>query len=168
MRKWVISLLALALLGGCGKWGGFSYKSDRFKFKTTFPDYWEVWDRSSDASDFLVGTLPDAVPGGEIIVRAIPVAPDISPNEIYPSFLDGSDYGDRLEFAIEDRGTISCSNSDGRFIKYHYRKDNEKRRGMKVIFLGNRVIIEVSMEMPEDAFIMHESDFTKMIHLMEL
>jgi len=168
MRQLMASLLMAVAIVGCGRWGGFSYRSDHFKFKVTFPDNWEVWDRSSDANDFLVGTQPDAVPKGEIVVRAVPVAPDISPNEIYPSFLDGSDYADRLNFAIEDRGSIACSNSEGRFIRYHYQQGDERIRGMKVVFLGNRVLIEVSMEMPEDAFITNESDFNKMIKLMEL
>ena len=168
MRRILLSLTVLTLFVGCGRNNGFKHKSDRFHFKIAFPANWEVWDRSSDSQDYLVGSLPDQVPNAEIAVKAVPVAPDISPNEIYPSFLDGSDYADRNEFNVEDKGSISCSNSEGRFIKYRYLGDKAKMRGIKVMFIGNRMLLEIYMEMPEDAFITHELDFNRMIKTMEL
>ncbi len=168
MRPLLIGLIALLYLTGCGGWGDYSYRSDRFKYKVTFPQKWEVWDRSDDSADFLVGSLPDDAPEAEIVVKAHSVAPDLSPHEIYPSFMDGSEYADRLEFRIEDKGAISCRNGEGRFIKFDYLGEESRMRGMRVLFIGDRFIMEVTMEMPEEDFIAREVNFTKMVHLIEL
>ena len=167
MRTYWMGLLALLYLTGCGSWGDFTYKSDRFKYKVTFPEKWEVWDRSDDSADFLVGSLPES-PKAVILVKTHTVAPDLSPQEIYPSFMDGSEYAGKLEFKIEDKGAISCKNAEGRFVKFGYLGEEQKMRGIRALFLGERYIMEITMEMPEDDFLVHEMDFNMMIHLIEL
>jgi len=39
---------------------------------------------------------------------------------------------------------------------------------MKTLFLGNRMMLEVGMEMPDDDFIAREMEFRKMISLIKL
>lgn len=158
----------VVMLAGCGGWGGNKFTSDKFGFKVTFPEHWELWDKSNDEVDFVEASIPDRVPTARIVVRAVKVAPDLSPNEIYPSFMDGSEFAGRTEFTIEDKGTIACKNSEGRFIKYMWRDEERRMRGMKAMFLGTRMLFQVWMEMPADDFINYEGDFTKMIRLIEL
>jgi len=173
MRFMWLWFLTAIYLSGCGGWGDYVHKSDRFKFKIAFPVHWEVYDRSDNQIDYLEATLPDVSREARIVVRATPVAPDISPTEIYPMFLEGSgDAAILLEFVIEEKGTISSKTGDGRFIKISYLTEEHRIRGIRTLFLGGpvrgRYRLEVSMEMPADNFLDHEADFRKMISLMEL
>lgn len=169
MRYLCIGLLLALLFSGCGGWGDYVHKSDRFKFKFTFPQKWEVWDRSDDERDYLVASLLDGPREAKIVVIADPVAPDISPNEIYPSFMDGGGDGAILtEFSVEGKGAISCKNGEGRYVRVSYLTEEYRINGMRVLFLGNRFKLQIDVEMPADDFVMHETEFFKMISLMEL
>lgn len=130
---------------------------------------WEVWDRSDDSGDYLVASLPDENPDAKITLKSRKVAPDISPNEIYPTFLDGSGDGSVLmEFQIEEKGTISAKNGDGRMIVISYLGEKHRMKGIRTIFLGMRYIVEITYEIPADNYLDHVSDFRKMISLLEL
>ncbi|MFH0765922.1 MAG: hypothetical protein V2A61_05830 [Calditrichota bacterium] len=168
MKRFGAGILLILFAAGCGGWGDYVYKSDRFKFKLTFPDKWEVMDRSDDKRDFLIAALPD-IPDARIIVTALPVAPDISPNEIYPSFMEGKgDAAILMEFKITEKSTISAKNAEGRLIKVQWLGENTTMQGLRTIFLGNRFILEISAEMPQEQFLNHEIDLKKMIRLLEL
>ena len=168
MRYLNIGFILMLLLSGCGGWGDYVYKSDRFKYKITFPKGWEVWDRSTEQEDYLDAEYPD-IPEARITVMASASAPDISPNELYPSFMDGGGDATILtEFAISDKGAISSKNREGRQITYTYLTEKHRINGMRVLFIGNRYIIRVKMEMPVDSFVDHEAEFHKMISMLEL
>jgi len=167
MKRFGTGILIILFGAGCGGWGDYVYKSDRFKYKLTFPVKWEVMDRSDEKRDFLLANLPD-IPDSRISVLATPVAPDISPNEIYPPFMDGN--GDRAiltEFRILERGTIPAKDKEGRFIKVQWLGENATMQGLRTIFMADRFIIEIRAEMPQDNFPSHEGDLKKMIHLLE-
>ncbi len=169
MRYNWIGLIAVVLLSGCGGWGDYVHKSDRFKFKVVFPQKWEIWDRSNDRDDHLVASLPYDIPEAHITVRATPSAPDISANEIYPTFMDGGGDGAILpEFVIENKEAISCKNREGRQITYTYLTERHRMKGIRTLFIGTRFILRVDMEMPADNFADHEVEFRKMVSLMEL
>ncbi|HHE46400.1 MAG TPA: hypothetical protein ENL08_01685 [Bacteroidetes bacterium] len=166
--SWIVLVVAL-LLQGCSSWGDYSFKSDRFKFKITFPERWEIWDRSDDRNDYLVASLPDDIRDASITVRATPTAPDIGTDEVYPSFLEGD--GDAAilpKFEVLERGSISCKNREGRQIIYTYVAEKHRMKGIRTLFIGLRYILRVGMEMPEDNFDDYVLDFRKMISLMEM
>ncbi len=160
MRSVCIGLLILFVIAGCGGYGDYKHKSDRFDFSITFPDKWEVWDRSDDRRDFLVATLP-SLPDAEIVVIATPVAPDISPNEIYLK-LKATD-----ERIIEE-GMISCKNTEGRFIITGDRVENQPMKSINTLFLGERFMLEISLIAREGDFTNSEAEFRRMIRYMEL
>ncbi len=172
MRSFWSGLVALLLLlSGCGGWGGYVYKSDRFKLKVVFPSKWEVWDRSDDTSDYLVATIPDDIPEARIKLIVRPVAMDLSPNELYPTFLEGG--GDAAflpDFSVKGRGTISAKNGEGRHILISYLTEEHRIKGMRAIFPvpDKRYVLEIEMSMPEEDYIAYESDFKKMISLIVL
>lgn len=168
MKRVIITMLLFSFLVSCGGWGDYEFKSERFKFKMSFPDKWEVWDRSDDRRDFLVANLVN-LPGSEISLVATPVAPDISPHEIYPSFLEGDgDYAIFKDFLIENQGTISAKNAEGRFINVQYENaDDELLKSLRAIFLGNRFILEIRATVPEDQFLVYEPEFKRMIGSLE-
>jgi len=168
-RQFTVLFLAgsFLLLAGCGGWGDYEHKSDRFKFKVTFPVKWEVWDRSDDHSDHLVATLPDILPEAKLAVRVTPLAPDATINEILPSF-KGNLPTEMEEFEIVDEGTISSKKGEGRSITYTYLTEKHRIKGIRALFIGFRFQVRVEMEMPNDNFITYEPEFRKMISLMEL
>lgn len=163
-----VGFLLLFLISGCGSWGDYVHKSDRFKYKITFPKGWEVWDRSTEQEDYLDAEYPE-IPKALLTVRASASAPDISPSELYPSFMDGGgDAAILTEFAITEKGTISSKNREGRQITYSYLTEEDRIKGMRALFIGNRFIIRIKMEMPVDNFEDHEAEFQKMISMLEL
>lgn len=159
MRSAWIGLLIL-LIAGCGGWGDYQHKSDRFDFFVAFPDNWEVWDRSDDRRDFLVATLP-SLPDAEISVIATPVAPDISPNELYLK-LKATDED------VVDQGMISCKNVEGRFITTRTRVEDQPMRSLRTLFLGDRFILEVNLVSREGDFTTREVEFKRMLKYMVL
>ncbi len=168
MKKFTILALALLTLAGCTSWGGYIHDSSRFKFQFTFPDGWEIWDKSDDRRDFLLGTFKGNT-ATKLEMTATPVAPDISPNELYPFFLDGSgDAGELEEFSIEDKGLVSASNGEGRFVRVHWKGEKTGMRGFRALFIGNRYKLEVRAEVPEDSYSEHEVEFNRMIRALKL
>jgi hypothetical protein len=168
MKLLVLGLAVILLTLGCASWGDYVYKSDRFNFKVTFPDKWTVFDRSTDSEDHLDAEYP-GVTAAQMSILAYPSAPDISPNEIYPSFMDaGGDAAILTEFNIVTKGAVSCRNREGRQITYTYLTDEQRIKGMRVLFIGERFIITIKIEMPSDAFADQEPEFNKMISMLEL
>lgn len=166
-RNFFITLVLLSIVG-CTSWGGYIHDSSRYKFQFTFPDGWEVWDKSDDRRDFLNGTFKGNS-NTKLEMTATPVAPDIEPNELYPFFLDGSGDAESLEeFSIDDKGLISASNGEGRFVKVRWKGEKSTMRGFRALFIGNRFKLEVRAEMPEDIFSEHEAEFNKMIKALKL
>ncbi|MFC2150301.1 hypothetical protein ACFLQV_02235 [Calditrichota bacterium] len=170
MKRINIILMVLILVAvGCGGWGGYKYKSDDYGFKVVFPPKWEVWDQSYEDVVKLEGSLPDDVEEARITLSTRKVAPDISSNEIYPSFLDGDGDGAIFnEFRITTKGTISAKNGDGRMIMVSYLGPENRMSEIRTIFLGRRFILEIRMIATEDDFMNLESDFRKMISLLEI
>jgi len=163
----IIALVAISIIG-CASWGGYIHDSARFKFQFTFPDGWEVWDKSDDRRDFLNGTFRGNT-ATKVEMIATPIAPDISPNELYPFFLDGSgDAGEFEEFSIDDKGIVSASNGEGRFVKVRWKGEKFNMRGYRALFIGNRYKLEVRAEMPEDVFPEQEPEFNKMVRAIKL
>lgn len=161
-------LSVLLLLAGCGGWGGYVHDSERFKFKLTFPDGWEVWDKSDDTVDFLQATYREK-PETKIEVLAVRTAPDLEPNEIFPFFLGGS--GDAVnlqDFAIEEKGTVSAQNGDGRFIKVRWTGEKLSMRGIRALFIGNRYRLSIVAEMSADDFPLQEAELMKMLRMLQL
>lgn len=165
MKFFIAGIFAAMIFAGCGGWGGYIHKSDRFGFKFTFPVGWEVFNRSDDARDRLIGTIPE-YEKSEIEIVADKVAPDISPSEIYPSF--NAWEVDAEEFRVEDRGTMACKNAEGRYFTYSYRTEEGYMQGMRVIFLGNRFILRIYIEMFQDEYLLNEIEFRRMIRFIEL
>ncbi len=168
MKRNTLIALFLLLIIGCTSWGGYVHDSERYKFQFTFPENWEIWDKSDDRRDFLTGTYKGNT-NTKMDMIATPVAPDISPNELYPFFLDGS--GDAMsleEFSVQDKGVISASNGEGRFVKVHWKGEKSGMRGFRALFIGNRFKLEVRAEMPEDIFPEQEVEFLKMIKALKL
>lgn len=152
----------------CGGWGGYVHKSDRFKYILAFPVGWEVWDRSDDSRDLLVGSVTSN-PNVEIIVSAIPVAPDLNPHEVYTTFLEGGqDVAVYDEFIVASQGTVHAKNAEGRSIQVEYDKNRQSMRGFRVKFLGNRFTLEIQASAPADEFVLFEPEFKKMISVLEL
>ena len=163
-----MSIILLAVLTGCGGWGGYVYESDHFDFKFVFPPHWEVMDRSTDTNDFLEASLLN-VRGSEITVFSRPVSPDLSPHEIYPQFLEGGKDASYLkDFTVENQGTIHAKNGEGRFIIATFEKDDIPSRSLRAMFMGNRFTLEVHATMPKDQFITTEAEFRKMIAHLEI
>jgi hypothetical protein len=168
MRRLIIAFTVLIVLTGCSSWGDYEFQSDKFKFTVRFPDNWEVWDRSDDSQDLLVAALADK-PEAKIVVTAIKSAPDLSPNEIYPTFEGGgNDAGVRKGFGVDGKGTISANNGEGRFIKVHWSGDKFNMRGFRALFIGNRFQLSINAEMKEDDYNLHEQDFLKMVRMLNL
>lgn len=169
MRLVLVLLFAVILLSGCGGWGDYQFKSDRFKYDAAFPEKWEVWDRSDDRRDYLVASLPDGPPEAKIILIAEPLAPDVNANEIYPSFMSGgSDAAIYEGFEVTGKGTMKCKNTEGRYIRVTYLTENERIKGIRSIFLGFKFKLLISMETTEDNFVLHEHEFFKMVSLIEV
>lgn len=160
MRFVWIGLIFLFGFTGCSGWGGYQYKSDRYKYRLAFPVGWEVWDRSDDRRDFLVGTHLD-LDDAEIRTISTPVAPDLSPQEIYLRLSS-------TEGQVIEQGTISCRNSEGRFVSTRLKIDERTIRIIKAIFLGNRFTLEIEAIMFEEDFLGHEEDVRKMINMIEI
>lgn len=168
MNRILPILLLIPLVAGCTSWGGYIHESSRFNFTFTFPDGWEVWDKSDDRRDFLSGTY-HSNQATKIEMIATPVAPDISPNELYPFFLDGSgDAESHEEFHIDDKGLVSASNGEGRFVKVRWKGEKVNMRGYRALFIGNRFKLEIRAEMPEDVFGEQELEFPKMVKALKL
>ncbi|MCF7810728.1 hypothetical protein K9N50_07035 [bacterium] len=169
MKPLLICLASIIFLSGCGSWGDYQFKSDRFQFKASFPEKWEVWDRSDDRRDYLVASLPDGPPEAKIVLIAEPMAPDVNANEIYPTFMDGGgDASVLTEFKVIGKGTMKSANSEGRYIKVTYLTDKHRIKGIRSIFLGFKFKLTISMETTEDDYILHEHDFYKMVSLIEV
>ncbi len=165
-----IGVLALALLSiaGCSSWGGYIHDSAKFKFHFAFPEGWEVWDKSDDRRDFLMGVYKGN-PDTKLEMTATPVAPDIETNELYPFFLDGSgDAGELQDFGIDDKGLVSASNGEGRFVTVRWKGEKFDMRGYRALFLGNRFKLEVRAEVPEEMFMEHEAELNRMIRELKL
>jgi hypothetical protein len=164
----ILTAVALLILTGCGGWGGYIHQSEKFKFEFIFPDGWEVWDKSDDRRDFLQAML-DGSQDAKIEVTALPTAPDISVNEVYPFFLEGSgDAAELQDFQIEERGMVPASNGEGRFIKVKWTGEKKDMRGYRALFLGNRYRLDVRAEMTEEEFLKYEQDMSKMIKHLKL
>jgi len=159
-------MVLLFVLGGCGSWGDYTFKSDSFGYKMNFPENWEILDRCDGSSDHLIANLPDDR-FSEITVTAQAVSPDVGSSEIYLRFLDGGNdaviYDD---YVILEKGTISAKNLEGRFIKTEFVKGKEPMQGMSAKFLGHRFTLEIKAISNEDMFVVHETDFKKMISLI--
>lgn len=161
-------LLSMLFLFGCSKWGDYVFVSEHFNYKVVFPVKWVVSDRSNDVGDYVVGSL-DELPGARLIVKSRSIAPDVSPNEIYPGFiLGGGDQNIFNEFRVTERGTASAKNADGRMIKVEYLNEHGTMSGIRGIFIGNRYILEVVAETPKDNFQDWEYEFRKMFLEIEL
>lgn len=159
--------LVIIILVSCGGWGGYIHKSDRFKYHLAFPIGWEVWDRSDDSRDILVGSI-ESSPDAEIQVTAIPVAPDLNPHEVYTTFLEGGqDVAVFDNFRVTSQGTVHAKNAEGRSIQVEYDKSGQSMKGFRTKFLGNRFTLEISTSAPAEEFILLEPDFKKMISVLE-
>lgn len=168
MKKAFLLSLSLLILFGCTSWGGYQHKSSRFKFTYTFPSGWEVWDKSDDRRDFLLANYKGD-PKMSIEVIATPVAPDLSTNEVYPFFLEGSgDAGELNEFTIEDKGLMPTKNTEGRFLRAKWKVDQTYMRSYRGLFLGSRFKLEVKAVMNEDQMNEHEAELTRMFHEIDL
>ncbi len=165
--QWIILTITLSFIG-CSSWGGYIHKSDKLPLKIIFPDKWEVFDRSDDRRDFLVATYPGS-PESKIEVITTPTAPDIHPNEIYPTFqAGGGDQDDLLEFEVTDRGSVSCSNAEGRYIKVQWLGEKTRMKGYRALFIGNRYLLEIKISIPAEEFVNHELDLAKMMKFIEI
>ena len=168
MKFLSLGLVTILLMSGCSRWGDYVHKSDRFGYKITFPVHWTVWDRSTDREDHLDAEYPD-IPGAQMTVLTSPTAPDIHPNEIYPTFMDGGgDTAILTEFEILTKGAVSCKNREGRQITYTYLTEDQRIKGMRALFIGERFIFTIKVEMPSDVFVDHEPEFNKMLSMLEL
>lgn len=168
MLRILSSTLILLALAGCDNWGDYQYESDKFKFKLTFPDGWEVWDKSDDARDFLSASITEK-PDAKIELIATKTAPDISVNELYPSFESGGDDAYNLkEFTVEEKGTAKASNGEGRMIKVHWEGDKGNVKGIRFLFIGNRYQMTIRCQMAEDDYLTYEADFIKMVRRLQL
>jgi len=168
MFKSIFAVILLIMLTGCDNWGDYQYSSEKFKFKITFPDKWEVWDKSDDARDFLQGSIPSK-PESKIELIAIRTAPDLHVNELYPTFESGGDDAfEKNEFAVDEKGTFSASNGEGRFIKAHWEDDKGVIRCMNFLFVGNRYQMNINCVMREEDYMTNEADFVKMVRRLQL
>jgi len=168
MIRFLIAVTALILTTGCNNWGDYQYKSEKFNFSMTFPDKWEVWDKSDDARDFLVASIPDK-PEAKIEVIVTKTAPDIHVNELYPTFESGGDDAATLqEFGVDEKKSISAANKEGRMIKVHWEGETKNMKGMRMLFLGDRFQMNIRIEMSEDDYVANELDFLKMAHRITL
>jgi len=167
MKRLVIFTVLLFAISGCSSWGDYSFKSDAFGYKMNFPETWEVLDRCDGSMDHLIANVPDDK-FSEITVTAQKVSPDVGSNEIYLRFLEGGNdaviYND---YVILEKGTISAKNLEGRFIKTEFVKNKEPMQGMSAKFLGNRFTLEIKAISNEDMYVVHETDFRKMISLIQ-
>lgn len=167
MKRLIAFLVLLLYISGCGGWGGYVFKSEQFKYKFTFPPKWEVIDRSDATGDHLVGNLPDDN-FAEIMLTAVPVSPDVSPQEIYLRFSDGGDDATlHFDFEVLETGTINAKNLEGRFILVQYQKNQETMRGIRAKFLSNRFTLEAKADVLEDQYPLQEAVLKKMIRLIE-
>lgn len=166
MKRFTIIMVLLFGLSGCGSWGDYTFKSEKFGFKIHFPEKWEILDRSDESGDFLIANLPDDK-FSEITVTAQSVSPDVGASEIYLRFLDGGNdaviYDD---YTIVEKGTVSARNREGRFIGTEFSKDKEPMFGYSAKFLGNRFTLEIKAVTTEELFIAKEADFKKMVSLI--
>lgn len=168
MKRILPFILLAFMLVSCGEWGGYKHKSEAFKFNFVFPPNWDVMDRSDENRDLLTAELPE-VPGSKIVVSSRGVAADVSPNEIYPYFMQGGGSASTLnQFRILDRGTISGKNVEGRFIRFQYLGEPGEVECMRAIFLGNRFIVEINAEVPKEVFVDQEPNFRKMFSFFEI
>jgi len=168
MRLIVVSFIAAMLIAGCARWGGYVHNSEKLPLKIIFPEKWDVFDRSDDRRDFLVASYPGS-PDTKIEVTTTPTAPDIHPNEIYPTFqAGGGDQDDLLEFEVTDRGSVSCSNAEGRYIKVQWLGEKSRMRGYRALFLGNRYLLEIRISITADDYITHELELAKMMKYIEI
>lgn len=166
MKRLVVLMVFLFALCGCGSWGDYTFKSDTFGYKISFPENWEILDRSDGSADHLIANLPDDK-FSEIIVTAQKVSPDVGASEIYLRFLEGgNDAVIYKDYIILDKGTISAKNLEGRFIKTEFVNDKEPMQGFSAKFLGNRFTLEVNAISNEDMYVVYEADFKKMISLI--
>jgi len=167
MKRLAGLLVLVILLSGCGGWGGYEYKSDLFEYKFVFPNVWEVMDRGDSKSDHLIAHLPDNY-NAEIKVDALPVSPDLRANEIYLRFMDGGDDASiYMDFEVVNQGTISAKNLEGRYITVKFLKDGEPMQGIRAKFLGFKYTLEVKATVPEDDYILRETEFRKMISMIQ-
>ncbi len=168
MKRNIVLTMALLALAGCNRWGSYEFKSEKFSTKILFPDKWEVWDKSDDSRDFLVANYPNK-PEAKIEVTSVHTAPDIETNEIYPTFESGGDDAVVLQdFGVDEKGTVSAANVEGRFIKVHWSGDKKNMRGYRAIFICNRYMLTLKADMVEDDYTQNEMDFLKMVRLMQL
>jgi len=169
MRTILNLIIGVGLLVGCGGWGGYKHKSEKFSsLRVTFPDKWEVWDRSDDTRDFLVATM-DGVPDAQITIIADPAAPDLHPTELYPTFeTGGSDRQDLPEFSVEEKGTVSVANAEGRFIKVEWLGEKSRMKGYRALFVGHRFVLNVRIALSVDDFTVHELEIMRMMKNIEI
>lgn len=161
--------LSLAFTIGCKGWGGYIHQSDNFPLKVTFPPGWEVIDRSDDHQDLLEASKP-GLEGATIVVQARPTAPDLQPNEIYPPFQAGD--GDQFtldEFRVESRGSIKCSNGEGRYIIAEWvGPDKRVRKDYRAIFIGERYLVKLKSTFRLEDYPLNEGDMIKMVSKIKL
>jgi len=165
MRLFKLTILSMVLLivVACGGWGGYVHKSDHFGYRIPFPVEWEVWDRSNDVSDNLLGTIPSE-PNAEIQVLAVKVALDINPHGVYMIFLEGGqDTFLYDQFRVSNQGTIHAKNAEGRSIEVQYINKGQSYRGIRAMFLGTGFTIEIKASAPAEKFSLFKPVFKKMI-----
>jgi len=168
MKRLLFVFTILLATAGCDNWGDYQYKSEKFNFSMIFPDNWEVWDKSDDARDFLVASIPDK-PEAKIEVIVTRTAPDIHVNELYPTFESGGDDpGTLQDFGVDEKKSVSAANGEGRMIKVHWSGETKNMKGIRFLFIGNRYQMNIRVEMAEDDYVANELDFLKMVHRIQL
>ena len=168
MRLGCLALGLMLVLAGCDNWGDYKYNSEKFKFSMTFPSNWEVWDKSDDSRDYLEAGMADK-PEAKITVSVTRSAPDLNPNELYPTFESGGDDAfQQTEFGVDYKGTATAANGEGRLLKVHWKTDKFKMRAIRFLFVGNRFQMNINCQMNEDDYLTHEADFIKMVRRIQL
>lgn|GEM_PF-1068053 len=175
MKKPILILVACCLLvlsSGCQKWGDYVHDSENFGYKVYFPVGWVVNDQSSTENELLIATNPN-VQNAKIEITARKVSPDFEASSYWPQFqrIQKEDE-DRVEFQILKRGSVSCANSEGRYMEIQYLGDVATMYVYRAAFVvakpGKRVILNINAEFPKDEYIPNEPQLKGLISNLEV